>query len=67
MFLTNDIRLCRDRKDNMVLETAIKGNADYLVTRDDDIKNDLEPVEEMEKYGIKVLTVSKFLDVLAKD
>ncbi len=25
VFLTNDIRLCRDRKDNMVLETAIKG------------------------------------------
>ena len=62
--LTNDINLCRDHKDNMVLETAVKGGADYLVTRDDDIKADSELIEEMEKHGIQVLTVSKFLERL---
>ncbi len=64
VFLANDISLCRDDKDNMVLETAIKGGADYLVTRDDDIKRDIELIEELKKNGIKVLPVSKFLELL---
>lgn len=66
VYLTDDISLCRDNKDNMVLETAIKGSADYLVTRDDDIKRDSELIEEMKKNGIKVLPVSKFLEMLIK-
>ncbi len=65
VYLSNDIKLCRDKKDNMVLETAIKGSADYVVTRDDDIKVDTEIKEEMKKHGIKILTVSKFLELLA--
>jgi predicted nucleic acid-binding protein len=50
----------------MVLETAIKGSADYVVTRDDDINVDMEIKEEMKKHGIKILTVSKFLELLAR-
>ena len=63
VYLTDDINLCRDKKDDMVLETAIKGKAEYLVTRDDDIKIDLELVKEMKKHGVMVLTVSKFLKI----
>lgn len=63
VYLTDDINLCRDKKDDMVLETAIKGKAEYLVTRDDDIKIDLELVKEMKKHGVMVLTVSKFLEI----
>lgn len=63
VYLTSDVNLCRDHKDNMVLETAVKGNADYLVTRDDDIKIDLKLIKEMKKQGIKVVTVSKFLEM----
>jgi len=66
VYLANDINLCRDNKDNMVLETAIKSRADYLVTRDDDIKRDPKLIEEMKKKGIKVLPVSKFLDLLSQ-
>ena len=57
VYLSNDMKLCRDKKDNMVLETAIKGSADYVVTRDDDIEVDIKVKEEMEKHGIKILTV----------
>ena len=64
VYLTNDISLCRDSKDNMVLETAIKGKADCLITRDDDIKRDPKLIDEMKKNGIKVLSVSKFLEML---
>lgn len=66
VYLSDDINLCRDYKDNMVLETAIKGDADYLVTRDDDIKRELTLIEEMKKHGIKVISVSKFLEILTE-
>ena len=66
VYLSNDINLCRDDKDNMVLETAVKSGAKYLVTRDDDIKRDPKLIEEMERCGVKVLPVSKFLDMLSQ-
>ncbi|MDP3298409.1 MAG: putative toxin-antitoxin system toxin component, PIN family [Thermodesulfovibrionia bacterium] len=66
VYLSEDINLCRDHKDNMVLETAIKGGVDYLVTRDDDIKRDIQLIEELRKNGIKVLPVSKFLKMLGE-
>ena len=50
----------------MVLETAIKGGVDYIVTRDDDIKIDLDLIDEMEKHGITILTVSKFLKIISQ-
>ncbi len=65
VYLTNDINVCRDHKDNMVLETAIKGGAGYLVSRDDDIKKDSRLIEEMKKHGINIVSVSKFLEVLS--
>ena len=64
--LIGDIKLCRDKKDNMVLETSIKGSADYLVTRDDDIKTDPYLIKEMKKHGVTILTVSKFLEIISK-
>ncbi|ODS31782.1 MAG: hypothetical protein SCARUB_03106 [Candidatus Scalindua rubra] len=65
VYLTDDIRLCRDKKDNMVLETAIKGDIDYLVTRADDIKIDSVLIDEMKKHGVTILTVSKFLEIIS--
>lgn len=66
VYLTDNVSLCRDQKDNMVLETAIKGKADYLITRDDDIKRELNLIEELGNHGVKVLPVSKFLEMLTK-
>lgn len=64
--MAGGINLCRDHKDNMVLETAIKGEVDYLLTRDDDIKLDLNLISEMNKQNIKVVTVSQFLEMFDK-
>jgi len=50
--IQDDISICRDPHDNMVLETAILGRAEYLVTRDDDLKRDLELVQKMAEWGI---------------
>jgi len=38
--LAGDINICRDRDDNVIIDTAISGNAEYIVLRDDDIKFD---------------------------
>jgi len=35
VLLTGDVDICRDKDDNAVIETAIKGQAQYLITRDD--------------------------------
>ncbi len=64
--LKNNIHLCRDKKDNFILETAINGKANFIVTRDDDIKRDMDLIKNLKKYNIKILTVSQFLKILKK-
>lgn len=61
---SGNINICRDAKDNMILETALSGQVKYLVTRDDDIKRDLNLVQTMGKHGIEIITVSRFLEML---
>jgi predicted nucleic acid-binding protein len=48
----------------MVIETAIQGKADYLVSRDDDVKRDLAVVDHIEAYGIRVVSVRQFIELL---
>ncbi len=35
--ICHDINICRDPKDNMYLELALSGKADYVVTGDKDL------------------------------
>ena len=35
--VTERVRACRDPKDDKILELAVNGNADYIVTGDDDL------------------------------
>ena len=58
------LRLCRDPKDDIVVETAIEGSARYIVSRDEDLTRDLDLVNALQEYGIEVLTVARFLDLL---
>ena len=53
--------LCRDPDDDVLLEAAIAGGVDYLVTRDDDIKRDLDLMRHMKERGVEVVSVSQFL------
>ena len=60
--------LCRDERDNMFLETAIAAGAQYLISRDDDLKGDSDLIQQMLAHGVEVITVSHFLQKLtAKD
>lgn len=52
------ITICRDRKDNMVIECAIKGKAKYIVSGDPDLK-------VLKEYkDIKIVSVNRFLKIL---
>ncbi len=63
--LTGWVKLCRDLHDNMVLETAIRGQAQFLVSRDDDLKRDPELIEQMQRHGVQIVSVQQFLDILS--
>jgi hypothetical protein len=59
-----NLRLCRDPRDDIALETALLGKADYAVSRDDDLKRDLDLIRAMEERGVSVVSVAQFLDIL---
>ncbi|MBI5729733.1 MAG: putative toxin-antitoxin system toxin component, PIN family [Ignavibacteriales bacterium] len=49
---------CREEKDNFILETALSGNVNYIITTDDDLL-------VMNPYkGIEILTVTEFQNKL---
>ncbi len=62
--ISGTLRLCRDPDDDVVLETAVNGQVDVLVTRDEDMCRDLDLLALLEARGIRVLTVQRFLDEL---
>ena len=64
---TGTLRLCRDPDDDLMLETALNGNATFAVSRDDDLKRDPELISRMLEQGIEVLSVQRFLDRLEID
>jgi putative PIN family toxin of toxin-antitoxin system len=64
--VTGEVRLCRDPRDDMFVETALKGRADVLVSRDDDLKGASELISVLMERGVRVLTVQRFLDALEK-
>ena len=66
VLLTGDVKICRDKDDDCIIETAIKGNAEYLVTRDDDIKFDNEVSSFLSRYGVSVISISRFLNLIEK-
>jgi putative PIN family toxin of toxin-antitoxin system len=59
-----ELHVCRDPHDDIVLETALLGKADYLVSRDDDLKRDLELTRVMHAHGVALVSVNRFLNVL---
>ena len=55
--ITETVAACRDPKDDQILELAVSGNADYIVTGDDDLLT-LNPF-----CGIAIITPADFVRV----
>jgi predicted nucleic acid-binding protein len=52
------INECRDEKDNMILEAAVYGNADFIITGDEDLLT-LNPYR-----WIKILSPAAFIEAI---
>lgn len=57
--VTSQLKLCRDEKDNFLLDLAVDGSADYLITGD----KDLLILERIKKT--QILTYQEFLETLS--
>ncbi|MCK4377105.1 MAG: putative toxin-antitoxin system toxin component, PIN family [Actinomycetia bacterium] len=63
--IKGDLKLCRDITDNKILETAIIGKANYLITGDIDILNE-DLLKELSMKSIKIIGVREYLRVLMR-
>ncbi|MCU0368689.1 MAG: putative toxin-antitoxin system toxin component, PIN family [Cyclobacteriaceae bacterium] len=57
--ITTKVYICRDPYDNMFLELALSGKANYLITRDGDLLT-LDPFQ-----SIPIVSVSRFLNEMS--
>ncbi len=64
--LKGNIELCRDPDDNIIIETAVRGKAKYLVTGDKDIADDKKVSSFLSQHGVTVISLSKFLTLISK-
>jgi putative PIN family toxin of toxin-antitoxin system len=63
--ISGALQICRDPKDDPVIETALVGRADVLVSEDKDLTDDPEVSIILESGGVRVLRVAQFLAELA--
>lgn len=62
---TIHVALCRDPKDDIFLDAAIAGKVPYIVTGDNDLKDDAILKAKMyQEYGIQIVGVPEFLTIL---
>ena len=64
VLVSGDVSICRDKDDNFIIETAVKGKAKYLITRDDDVKSDKNVSNFLLQSGISVLSIAKSLKLI---
>ena len=61
---TGSLKMCRDPKDDYLLEMALVGHATHVVTEDDDLHDDLDIVAFLDQRSIQLVHLGEFLAVL---
>lgn len=64
VLLSGDVSICSDKDDDLIIETAVKGKADYLVTGDNDIKLSPDVSAFLKNNNVSVATTAGFLGKL---
>jgi len=65
--VSGELKICRDPDDDAILEAAIVGKSQYLVTRDDDLKRDLDLIKMARRNRVRVVSVRQFLRRLSRE
>ncbi len=63
---TGHLTVCRDPKDDYLIEMALLGQADYLVTEDQDLHDDADIVELLDGYNIQLIHAGEFVQHLTR-
>lgn len=66
VLLSGGVNVCRDPEDNSIIETAMKGQAAYIVTRDDDIKFDKSVEAFLARNNTRPISIANFLTKIRK-
>jgi hypothetical protein len=64
--LKGSSKVCHDPDDDIIIETAIRGKAKYLVTGDRDIMDDKGVLSYLSRHSVIVISLVKFLDIIDK-
>ena len=65
--ISGELKICRDPDDDEILEAAIFGKSQYLVTRDDDLKRDLDLIKMARRHRLRVVSIRQFLRRLSRE
>ncbi len=60
------LRMCRDPKDDYLIELALLGQATHLITEDADLHDDADIRALLEHFGVRLVRVDRFLLDLAR-
>ncbi len=58
------VSICRDPRDDIFIAVALASSAEFLVTRDDDLKDDAVVRSLLTSVGCEVTTVTHFMEAL---
>lgn len=58
------IPMCRDPRDDVFVSLAVASGAQFLVTRDDDLKRDLAVARHLADADCQVMSVRQFLELM---
>ncbi len=59
------LRICRDPKDDYLVEIALLGRATHLVTEDNDLHDDGDIRALLQSFGVRLVRIQDFLLALA--
>lgn len=61
------LMLCRDPKDDYLIEMALLGGAAYLVSEDTDLHEAPDIIELLRRHGVQLMRIGPFARLLATE
>jgi putative PIN family toxin of toxin-antitoxin system len=58
------LTICRDPKDDYLIEMALLGQATHLVSEDNDLHEDADIIELLRQYSVQLVRVGAFVQTL---